>query len=161
MRSNDDIYWPVHSLILSFHDLCDLLCDDYHPASTVPCSMIFGNELWRRHGWTMIACDAWEQLLLTSGKDIDMLPRIFVCFMLSVWYAKYYPVTFAFNGMNSPLQILWWTLMKVYSASSTASPAKHSFSDGCWGVKAFCIILLHFNQIWSKLVNTGQNSYKK
>ena len=30
-RSNDDIEWPVHSLMLSFHDLCSLLCDAFRP----------------------------------------------------------------------------------------------------------------------------------
>ena len=45
-QSNDDIDWPVHSLMLSFHDLrgLPLRC---HP-STEPCSMIFGSVSCRQ-----------------------------------------------------------------------------------------------------------------
>ena len=41
MRSNDDIDWPVHSLMLSFHDLRGL------PRRGLPstCSMVFGSAL--------------------------------------------------------------------------------------------------------------------
>ena len=41
MRSNDDIDWPVHSLIPSFHDLRDLTLRRLPP--TGPCSVIFGS----------------------------------------------------------------------------------------------------------------------
>ena len=44
-RSNDDFGWPVHSLMLSFHDLCALALRRL--PSMMPCSMIFGCILRR------------------------------------------------------------------------------------------------------------------
>ena len=43
--------------------------------------------------------------LMMSGEDIDLLPYIVVCFMLSVWYAKHTPIAFVFKRLDSPLQI--------------------------------------------------------
>ena len=45
-RSNDDINWPVHFFMLSFHDLCSLPLR--RPPSKEPCSMIFGSVSWRQ-----------------------------------------------------------------------------------------------------------------
>ena len=58
MRSNDNIDWPVHPLMLSFHDLRDLPLRRL--PSTVPRSMILGSVAYPddRHGRTMITCDA-------------------------------------------------------------------------------------------------------
>ena len=44
MCSDDDINWPVHSLMLSLCDLCSLLLQRL--PSTVPCSMIFSSISW-------------------------------------------------------------------------------------------------------------------
>ena len=41
MHSDDDIDWPVHSLLLSLHDLDSLSLRGL--PSSLPCSMIFGN----------------------------------------------------------------------------------------------------------------------
>ena len=45
-RSSDDIDWPVHSLMFSFHDLRALPLQRL--PSTEPCSMIFGSVSWRQ-----------------------------------------------------------------------------------------------------------------
>ena len=44
--------------------------------------------------------------------------------------------------------------MSVSSGSSTASPAKQSFSDGCWAIKVFCIIFSR-----NTLNSTGDNGH--
>ena len=44
-RGNDDNDWPVHSLILPFHDLRGLPLRRLQ--STEPCSMVFGSVSWR------------------------------------------------------------------------------------------------------------------
>ena len=46
MCSNDDVGWPIHSLMLSFHDLRGLPM--WRLPSTVPCNMIFGSISWRQ-----------------------------------------------------------------------------------------------------------------
>ena len=48
MRSNADIDWPVHALMLSFHDLRGLPLRRL--PSTVSCSVIFGS-VSRRQTW--------------------------------------------------------------------------------------------------------------
>ena len=82
-HSNDDIDWPVHSLVLSFLDLRGLPWRRL--LSTVPCSMIFGSVSWRQ---TWPNHNSLRRLmvdseLLTSGNYIDLLPYVFVCFRLS------------------------------------------------------------------------------
>ena len=61
--------------------------------------MIFSRVSWRQ---TWPNHDSLRRLTV---KDIDLLPYIFVCFMLSVWHAKGSPVAFVFKGRDSPLQI--------------------------------------------------------
>ena len=46
MRSNDDVNWHVHSLMLSFHHLCGLPL--WRLPCTVSCCMIFGSVWWRQ-----------------------------------------------------------------------------------------------------------------
>ena len=57
MHINDDNDWPVHSLMLSIHDIHGLPL--WRILSDVPCSMIYDSVSWCRHGRTMITCDAW------------------------------------------------------------------------------------------------------
>ena len=47
MRSNDSVNWPVHSLMLFFHDLSGLPLRCLPSAE--PCSMIFGSISWSNH----------------------------------------------------------------------------------------------------------------
>ena len=88
-------------LVLSSHGLGGLTLRRL--PSTVPCStMIFGS-VSRRQTW--LTLDGWQYRLLTSGEDTDLLPYIFVCFVLSAWHAKHSPVAYVFKGLDSTLQI--------------------------------------------------------
>ena len=95
MRSIDDVDWPVHSLMSFFHDLRGLSLRRLQP--TVICRMTVGSassrQIWPNHD------------SLTSGEDIDLLPYIFVCFMLPLWHAKHPPVALVLKGLDYPLQI--------------------------------------------------------
>ena len=51
MRSSDDSNWSVHSLVLPCYVTTAFWC---------PSSMVFGSVSVRRHGRTMIACNAWQ-----------------------------------------------------------------------------------------------------
>ena len=53
MGRNDDLGWPVHSLMLDFIDLHGLGTATTSP-STVPCNMIFAAYHGDRHGRAMI-----------------------------------------------------------------------------------------------------------
>ena len=57
-RGNDDIDWPLHSLMFSFQDLRGPLLRRL--SSTKLCSMIFGSVSWRQTWPNMITCDAWR-----------------------------------------------------------------------------------------------------
>ena len=61
IRSTDDIDWPDKSIPLCCPSIIYkvFLCDDYHPLFLVVWySAAYYDD---RHGWTMIACDAWRQ----------------------------------------------------------------------------------------------------
>ena len=80
---------------LSFHNLWGLPL--WHLPSTEPCTMIFGS-VSRRQTWPYHDnLRGWQQKLLRSGYDTDLLPNAFVCFMLSVWHDKHPAVAFCFQ----------------------------------------------------------------
>ena len=91
MRCNNDIAWPDHSLMLSFHDLRGLPLRQLPP--TVRQWFMTTNMA---EPWQLAMLDDWQCKLLTSGEDTDLLPNKFVCFMLSmsVWHAKHSSVAF-------------------------------------------------------------------
>ena len=104
MHSNYDIDWPVHSLMLSFHDMRGLPLQRL--LSTVPCGMIFGSVSWRQ---TWSNHDSLRRLTV-KAPDVrqgyrPVATHIFVCFILSVWQAKHSTVAFVFKRLNSHLQI--------------------------------------------------------
>ena len=73
MCSSDNSGQPVHSLMLSFHDLRGLPL--WRLPSTVPCSMIFGSVSWRQ---------AWPnhdslRLLTTDSKSSWQMARTLTC----------------------------------------------------------------------------------
>ena len=66
-----------------------------------------------------------------SGEDIDLLPYLFVCFMLSVWYAKHPPVAFVFKSLDLPL-------LGVHKRHNSLIPLS-SWSTLCLKCFLFCI----------------------
>ena len=59
MRSNDDIGWAVHSLLLYPSMIYEVfIWDEYYPLFLVVWSSTAHRD--DRHGRTMIACDAWQ-----------------------------------------------------------------------------------------------------
>ena len=97
------------ALILSLHELRGLPQRRLPP--TVPSSLTFSSVSWRQN----LIWPKYESLrcLMVDSKRswrparilIDLLPYIFVCFMLSVWYAKHSSVAFVFKSLDSPLHI--------------------------------------------------------
>ena len=89
MRSNDDIHWPVHSLMLSFHDFRGLPLRRL--PSTVPGSMIYGSVSWRqtRPNYDNLRCltvdskSSWRRVRILACCHTYLF-----CFMLSVQYAN-------------------------------------------------------------------------
>ena len=105
MCSNDDIDWPVHSLMLSFHDSRGQPL--WRLPSTVPCSMTFGSESWRQ---------TWpnhDSLKRSTVKASDVRRGYWiVAIHIRLFYdlcmtPKHSPVTFIFKGLDSPPQIHW------------------------------------------------------
>ena len=119
MGSNDDIDWPVHSLMLSLHDLRGILLR-WLP-STVPWSIIFGSVSWR-HAWPSHV--SLRRLTIdskSSCSDVRRGYRPVSIHMLSIWHAKHSPVSFLFLKarirlsrsavsvqMSHPLSSLYW-----------------------------------------------------
>ena len=97
MRSNDDNDWPVHSFTWFLMIYKVFLCDDYHPMflGVRSSAAYHGHDSMRR-----LTVDS-----KSSSEDIEMLPCIFVCLMLYVWYFKHSPVAFVFKSLDSPLYI--------------------------------------------------------
>ena len=94
MRSNNDNYWPVHSLMSSLHD--SRVLPLRRLPSTVPRCMISVSISWRQT-WT-------NHDNSRPGEDIDLLPYVLVRFMFSLWYAKHLPVSSCLQrlGFASP-----------------------------------------------------------
>ena len=90
------IDWPVHSLMLSFHDLRGLCDDNYPPFLVVWSSPAYHDD---RHGRPMIACDT--RWLTVKVPDVQWGPVVIYIFLC----CKHSPVAFLFKGLDSPLQI--------------------------------------------------------
>ena len=83
MRSNDDIDWPVHSLMLSFNDLHGLPLRRL--PFTVLCSMIFGSVSWwhtwpptytfNNTTWWLQSAAGWCCIRLPEAIMIDTIER--------------------------------------------------------------------------------------
>ena len=99
MRRNDNNDWPVHSLMLSLHDLqsSSATNDEYHLLFT---------EAWfwqcivtvdMAEPWYRETLHGWQVKFLMSCEDTNLAPYVFVRFMLFVWYAKHPPAAFCFS----------------------------------------------------------------
>ena len=77
--------------------------------------------------WLLVTL-SWQVKVPTSGEDNDV-PYIFVCFMLSVWYAKHPPIAFVFKSLDSPLQIRHQTSIEL---SHRVWQTKINSFNFCW-----------------------------
>ena len=81
MHSNDDIDWPVHSLLFSFHDLRGLPLRRL--PSAVPCSMTFSSvswwQTWPNHDnfWRLTVNIIWEMdSNMTTPNSLSAIYRV-------------------------------------------------------------------------------------
>ena len=106
MHINDYMDWPVHSFMLSFHDLLGFPLQRL-PA-TVPCCMIFGSVSWRKTWPSHDSMYAWW--LTVKAPDVPrgyrpVATHIRLFYALSLICQVFSCNLLVFQGLDSPLQV--------------------------------------------------------